>query len=324
MRKQNKKSGGLIFGLLCLTGLVIILALKLASPAAKTSSSKTSRPVFTPEAAVQTSGASNHAPESAIRADSIRSPYAILVRTSDHAVLVQKESDAKIYPASLTKIMTAIIAIENLPDLQQKIDLSPTMFQPLYQADASLAGFKPGEKVRALDLLYGALLPSGAECSIGLADAVSGSERSFAEKMNQKAQSLGMQHTHFTNATGLQNPDHYTTVRDLSVLLEYALQNKVFRSIFTSSRHSAPPTNKHPDGITFKSTLSRVLPDAALPNGQILGGKTGFTDDAGLCLASLARVGRQEYILVTAGAKGDHKTEQYDIDDAREVYAKLK
>ena len=253
----------------------------------------------------------------------LHSPCAILVRLSDKSVLMQKQSDKKIYPASLTKMMTAIVAIENLPDMQKSVELSSLIFKPLYEDDASRAGFLPGEKVRAIDRLYGALRPSGAECCIGLADEVSGSEQDFVEKMNQKAEQLGMSNTHFANSTGLQNENHYTTVKDLSLLLSYALQNKTFREIFTSSRHSTAATNKHPDGITFTSTLSQNLKNQTLPGGEILGGKTGYTDEAGLCLASLARIDGKEYILVTAGANGDHKTEQYDIDDARAVYKKL-
>ena len=254
---------------------------------------------------------------------SLHSPCAVLVRLNDHSVLMQKQSEKKIYPASLTKMMTVIIAIENLPDLQQKIELSPSLFQPLYRADASMAGFQPGEKVREIDLLYGAMLPSGAECCIGLANKISGSEQEFAEKMNRKAKELGMTHTHFSNSTGLQDENHYTTVKDLSALLGYALQNQTFRDIFTSSRHSTAPTNKHPDGVTFQSTLFQNLEDQAIPGGEILGGKTGYTEEAGLCLASLARKNGQEYTLVTASAKGDHKSEQYDIDDACEVYRAL-
>jgi D-alanyl-D-alanine carboxypeptidase (penicillin-binding protein 5/6) len=262
-------------------------------------------------------------PQVSIDAGNLHSPCAILVRLNDKAVLLQKQSGKKIFPASLTKMMTAVVAIENLPNLQKKVELSSSIFQPLYKEDASRAGFLPGEKVPAIDLLYGALLPSGAECCIGLANEVSGSERDFVKMMNQKAEQLGMRNTHFANSTGLQNGSHYTTVKDLSLLLTYALQNKTFREIFTSSSYSTAATNKHPDGITFTSTLSQSLKSHTLPGGEILGGKTGYTDEAGLCLASLARVGGKEYILVTAGAKGDHKTEQYDIDDAREVYKEL-
>jgi len=187
-----------------------------------------------------------------------------------------------------------------------------------------MAGFQPGEQVRAIDLLYGVMLPSGAECCIGLADQIAGSEQNFVKIMNQKAADLGMDNTHFENAIGLHNENHYTTVKDLAILLSYALQNDTFREIFTSSRHSTPPTNKHPRGITFYSTMFEDLSNQNIIGGEILGGKTGYTDEAGLCLASLAKVGKQEYILISAGAKGDHDSEQYNITDALAVYNSIR
>ena len=252
--------------------------------------------------------------------EQLNSPNAILIRLKDDAVLIQKNSEDKIYPASLTKMMTAIVAIEALPDLEEEIRLTDSTFQGLYEADASMAGFKPGEEVKAIDLLYGALLPSGAECCVALADRVAGSEQDFVERMNQKAAELGMDNTHFENSTGLHDENHYTTVKDLSVLLSYALQDDTFREIFTSSRHFTLPTNKHPDGITFYSTMFEELSEQNITGGEILGGKTGYTDEAGLCLASLAKVDNQEYILISAGAKGDHQSEQYNITDALAVY----
>ena len=318
MHYRKKKSGCLFIALIA---IVFIAAFKFGPSVMNDITKKSVHSIASGPALTLMLQSSD--PPVSIDTGNLHSPCAILVRLSDKSVLMQKQSDKKIYPASLTKMMTAIVAIENLSDLQKKVELSSSIFQPLYKEDASRAGFLPGEKVPAIDLLYGALLPSGAECCIGLADEVSGSEQSFVKKMNQKTEQLGMSNTHFTNSTGLQNEGHYTTVKDLSLLLSYALQNKTFREIFTSSRHSTTATNKHPDGITFTSTLSQNLKDQTLPGGEILGGKTGYTDEAGLCLASLARVDGKEYILVTAGAQGDHKTEQYDIDDARAVYKEL-
>lgn len=258
-----------------------------------------------------------------ISSDSLHSSNAILICLSDQTILMQKKSEEKVYPASLTKMMTAIVAIENLQNLQEKIKLSNSMFQKLYKSDASMAGFQPDEKVMAIDLLYGVLLPSGAECCIGLANQIAGSEQNFVKMMNKKAADLGMNNTHFDNATGLHDGNHYTTVKDLAVLLSYALQNDTFREIFTSSRHTTQPTNKHPDGITFFSTMFEELNNPSITGGKILGGKTGYTDEAGLCLASLAKEGGKEYILITAGAKGNHKSEQYNITDALAVYNSL-
>ncbi len=255
-----------------------------------------------------------------ISPDQLNSSNAILLRLNDTAILMQKNSEEKIYPASLTKMMTAIAAIENLPDLKEEIKLTNSTFQGLYEADASMAGFRPGEQVEAIDLLYGVMLPSGAECCIGLADQIAGSETDFVKIMNQKAAELGMDHTHFENTTGLHNENHYTTVKDLSILLSYALQNDTFREIFTSSRHTTQPTNTHLAGITFYSTMFKELGNQSINDGEISGGKTGYTDEAGLCLASLAKVGEQQYILISAGAEGDHYSEQYNITDALAVY----
>ncbi len=262
-------------------------------------------------------------PVASMSPDQLNSPNAILLRLSDASVLMQKNSEEKIYPASLTKMMTTIVAIENIPDLNEEIELSKATFQGLYEADASMAGFQPGEQVSVIDLLYGVMLPSGAECCIGLANLITGSEQDFVKLMNQKAEELGMDNTHFENTTGLQDENHYTTVKDLAVLLSYALQNDTFRKIFTSSRHFTQPTNKHPDGISLSSTMFKELSDQNTIDGEILGGKTGYTEEAGLCLASLGKVGDQEYVLVTAGAKGDHHTEQYNITDALTVYSSI-
>lgn len=259
-----------------------------------------------------------------ISPDKLNSSNAVLIRLEDHAVLMQKNSEEEIYPASLTKIMTAIVAIEELSDLNEKIRLTNSTFQELYDAGASMAGFQPGEQVRAIDLLYGVLLPSGAECCVALAERVAGSEHNFVKIMNQKAANLGMNNTHFENATGLHHENHYTTVKDIAILLSYALRNNTFREIFTTLRHSTQPTNRHRRGITFYSTIFDELINRNLINGEILGGKTGYTSEAGLCLASLAKVGNHEYILITAGAKGDSNSKHYSVTDAIVVYNSLK
>jgi D-alanyl-D-alanine carboxypeptidase (penicillin-binding protein 5/6) len=256
--------------------------------------------------------------------DNLNSSNAILISLEDDTILMQKNSEEKTYPASLTKMMTAIVAIENLPDLETEIKLTNSTFQGLYEANASMTGFKPDEEVKAIDLLYGAMLPSGAESCIGLADHIAGSEQDFVVIMNQKAEDLGMYNTHFENTTGLHDENHYTTVEDLAILLRYALQNNTFKEIFTTFRHSTQPTNKHPGGITFYSTMFAKLNNQNITGGEILGGKTGYTEEAGLCLASLAKVDNQDYILITTGAEGDQYTEQYNIIDALAVYNSIR
>lgn len=186
-----------------------------------------------------------------------------------------------------------------------------------------MAGFEAGEQASVRQLLYGVILPSGAECCIALADLIDGSESAFVQRMNKKAQALGMGSTHFVTCTGLHDAQHYSTVRDIAVLLQYALQSSDFREIFTAHSYSVAPTAQHPEGFTFYSTMFQSLRDASVTGGEILGGKTGYTEEAGLCLASLAQVNGREYILVTAGAPGSHDTEPLHTIDAKAVYNRI-
>lgn len=253
----------------------------------------------------------------------LHSPYMILVDLESGEILAEQNAADRIYPASLTKIMTAILAIENTENMDEVITLSPDIFQNLYEENASVAGFEPDETIRLQDLLYGILLPSGAECCLAFADKVAGSEEVFVELMNRKAESLGMENTHFCNATGLQNPDHYSSAKDISILLQYALKNESFKEAFTCRSYTTTSSKQHPEGITFYSTMFEKLDDAEVTGGEILGGKTGYTTQAGLCLASLARLGGKEYILVTAKAEGDQQTEPFHILDAKNAYSRI-
>lgn len=253
----------------------------------------------------------------------LHSSNAILVNLDTNKILLDKDSEEIIYPASLTKIMTVLVAIENIPNLQEKISLPKSIFKNLYEENASVAGFLPNEEVTAEDLLYGSMLPSGADASIGLADYITGSETKFVHLMNEKAKQLGMKNTHFMNATGLHHPDHYTSVKDISILLQYALTNNTFRDVYTAERYSIKPTNLHPEGMTVTSRLFNSLNANGKSKVEIIGGKTGYTEQAGLCLASLATIKGEEYILVTVGAKGDSRTEQFNITDALAVYRQL-
>lgn len=250
----------------------------------------------------------------------INSPYAVLMQVRGGRVIGEINGEQQMYPASMTKIMTTIVAIENLKDLDQEITLTNEMFEGLYEQDATQAGFQPGETVRAIDLLYGVMLPSGAECCIALADTISGSEADFVALMNEKAAKIGMSGTNFCDTTGLHDANHYSTAKDIAVLLKYALRNDTFREIIESPYHSTPATNIHPDGITFYSTMFKNLSDTVVTDGQIMGGKTGYTGEAGHCLASFAEIDGTEYILVTGGASG---TGIPHINDALTVYNRL-
>lgn len=251
------------------------------------------------------------------------SQNAILIDMSNGNIISEKDADSKIYPASLTKIMTAFITLEQCDDIYNTVTVPRDIFESLYSEDASMAGFLPGEQATYLDMVYGMLLPSGAECCLTAAEYITGDENSFVELMNKKASNLGMNNTHFENTTGLHNKNHYTTVKDIAKLTFFALKNENFRQAFTSQYYSVSPTDEHPDGFTFYSTISMYIDNYTTNNGSILGGKTGFTDEAGLCLVSLANINGNEYLLVTAKAEGNHNSQQYNITDAFTVYNKL-
>ena len=146
------------------------------------------------------------------------SSNAVLYRLEDMELLLDVKGDERIYPASMTKMMTALVLIEQLDDWNEEVTVDADMFDQLYADQASLAGFSPDEVVSAKDLLYGVMLPSGAECSMALARKTCGSEEALVDLMNQKAEELGMENTHFMNVTGLHDENHNSTVKDMAKL----------------------------------------------------------------------------------------------------------
>ncbi|MCD8104955.1 MAG: D-alanyl-D-alanine carboxypeptidase [Lachnospiraceae bacterium] len=241
------------------------------------------------------------APDVSVDLDSLYSPYAVLIDESTGTVLGDKRSSEVIYPASMTKILSVWVAIENIKDLDAEVTMSEDFYNELYAQNASQAGFEPGETTVIRELLYGALLPSGAECCMQLAIEAAGSEDGLVELMNQKVEELGLEQSHFTNCTGLHDDDQYTTACEMALILRGALENETFRTVFTTHYHVMSATDVHPDGFTVWSTFFKNVADEIVTGGEILGAKTGYTQEAGLCLATMAQVGDREYILVTAG-----------------------
>lgn len=256
---------------------------------------------------------------------SIHSTNAILISPENGGVLFDRNSTQRMYPASMVKMMTALVAIENIGDLNERVFLRPEIFNYADALGATRAGFLAGDSIRAMDLLFGLMLPSGAECAIGLAEFVSGSERAFVTLMNEKAREIGMNDTNFTNTTGLHNPNQFSTVADIALLLEYALDNEMFYRLITTYRHSTAPSNFQEGGITFHSTLFSRMANREFAGGEILGGRTGFTNEAGQCLASFAEINGQRYILVTSGANpnGNHLTHALHVEDAFTVFEEI-
>ena len=231
------------------------------------------------------------------------SENAILIDLQTNTVLAEKASDAKIYPASMTKVMTALVACEKITDWDATFTMTQDIIDPLFLADATMAGFVHGEEVSMTDLVYGAILPSGAEATEALARTIAGSEQAYAELMNEKAAELGLTGTHFADASGLHNEDHYTTVHDMAIILEAAMQNERCREVLESAYYVSAKTPQNPDGVAMYNKFLQRLVYASTQDAQIMGAKTGYTSQAMNCCASFGRTpdGRA-VVCVTAHA----------------------
>ena len=244
----------------------------------------------------------------------ISSKTAILYNLDNGEVLYEKNADEKVPIASLTKIMTALITLENIQDLNKQIILINNDFEGLIEANAVTAGFTKGEIVTYKDLLYGLLLPSGADAAKALARNVAGSEEKFIQKMNEKVKELNLKQTNFSTVIGLDDENNYSTARELSIIFKEALKNKDFKTIITTNEYTSS------DGkIKFKSTIQSNAKKFEIDIPYILGGKTGTTTDAGLCLATIAKANNVNYMLVTTGALYDKKAPHH-IEDAKTIY----
>ncbi len=248
------------------------------------------------------------------------SSSAVLVDVQSGTVLAEKGMDEKIYPASMTKVMTLLVAAENLPDLDAAFTMTQAIIDPIYLAGASMAGYVNGETVTMRDLLYGAVLPSGAEATEALAQAVAGSEEGFVAMMNEKAAALGLTNTHFMNTSGLHDENHYSTVREIALVLQAALENETCAEILSAENYRASETEQHPDGLAMTNKfLYRVHHEYALGGAEITAAKTGYTAEAMNCCASAGKTpdGRS-VICVTVNAW----TGEFCIEDHIALYTK--
>ncbi len=245
----------------------------------------------------------------------IQSSNMILYNLNDDTIIASKDEDEQISIASMTKIMTTLVAIEHITNMDEQVTLTSDVFRGLVEANASVAGFRLGQKVTYRDLLYGTFLPSGADATNALALFLAGGQEQFVAWMNEKAQSLGLTHTHFVNTSGLDVDGHYSTVKDVASMLKEALKNETFREIFQTKSYLTSDKS-----MTFYSTLGSSLTKFHLKADYILGAKTGYTYDAGRCLASIAYDQNQDiyYLLVTARAP--ITPAYYHLTDAITIY----
>ncbi len=295
-----------------LMALLLVLALLFSFPAAAVEESTSEESQETTAAPTETvaeppsSSADFLTPPAPLQVYNYPTDFTIdaaayaLIELNSNTVIYGHELDMRRYPASLTKLMTCMLAIEygNGEDI---LTVSATALQNLSEF-GSTAGLVEGEQMKLDDLLYCIMLWSANEGCNVIAEHISGDIESFVDLMNETAQALGMKDTHFANTHGLHNENHYTTVRDLMILARWAWQNKTFRRYATSTVYEVPATNKS-EARTLHTTnyLTSTDIDSRYFYSRASGIKTGFTTPAGGCLIATATDGEAEYMSIVMG-----------------------
>lgn len=235
--------------------------------------------------------------------EDVISSQAILVDRETDTILAQRDAMSRINPASMTKILTVLVAAEHVTDLDDTFTVTIDITDYSYENDCSAVGFAENETVTVRDLFYGTILPSGADAAIGLATYVAGSQEAFVELMNEKLAELGLSDTaHFTNCVGIYDENHYCTAYDMAMILEAALDNELCREVLSAHTYTTSSTEQHPDGIEISNWFLRRIEDKD-SGGTVLCGKTGYVVQSGNCAASYAEDADGEgYICVTVNA----------------------
>ncbi len=244
-------------------------------------------------------------PIEAYAAPNILCETAVLIDANTGTILFEKNADQKMYPASLTKIMTAILVIEmgDLSDIIQVDDDTP------YEIEGSHIALEPEEIMTLKDMLYALMLPSANDAALTLAKHYGGSEKEFVKMMNDKARELGAYNTHFVNPHGLHDENHYTTAADLALITQYAMKNETFRKIVRTETYEIKPTNKKTETRYFtnlnklvhNSGYNQIYVNGAYINPEYeyaTGVKTGYTPEAGNTLVASAEKNNMELIAV--------------------------
>lgn len=231
---------------------------------------------------------------------------ALLVSPDSGMVLYSKNADQKRYPASTTKIMTALLTLENVSNLDETVTSEAVDFENV-TADSSNAGILLGEQVTVRDLLYALMLPSANEAAYMLARHVGGSWEQFVDMMNDRAAELGCTGTHFCNPCGLHEEDHYTTAHDLYLIAKEAMKDVTFRDIVSTVQHRMAKTNLHEERIIY--TTNQLIFSSFQPwsYANCLGIKTGHTSQAGNCFVGYAEYGDAKLFSVVLGCSDSSK-----------------
>lgn len=245
----------------------------------------------------------------------VNSENILLYNLKDNEIIYEKNSDKNTKIASLTKVVTILVALENIDDLNKKIILTEEVFYGLEEADASVAGFQVNEIVTYEDLLYGAMLPSGADATNALALNLFRKNENFVNKMNELMIKLNINDTVFTNTSGLDEEGQKSTLNDYLKIILYAFKNDKFIKLFNAKEYTTSNNR-----IKFRSTLLNLSEKYNIDSNFIKGSKTGYTSDAGLCLVSYAKDKDTELLLISTNSPVPKPYYPLNIIDAVNIY----
>lgn len=253
----------------------------------------------------------------ALEIDGLNSKNVIVYNIDNNKIIYEKNGDKEVPIASLTKIMTTIVSIEEIKDLKETVVITSEMLKGI-PWDATVAGLKVNDKVTYEDLLYSSMIPSGADATQALAISLTGSIDNFVKLMNKKAKGLNLAHSNFVNTTGLDIDNHYSSVKDVLTLLNYSLKNPTFKKVYETKYYTTS------NNIELKSTLSHYNEYLNYDLSFIKGSKTGYTDDAGLCLSTESVIDGANIITVTTGADYTYDGYYNNMKDIKKIYSTLK
>ena len=237
----------------------------------------------------------NHHANMTAVTEKISAGQAILINGNTGDILYEKSAEEKAYPASTTKIMTALIVLETLDEYDSPINQMVTVPATAEGVEGSSIYLKRNERISIEDLLYGLMLVSGNDAAVALAEIVGGSQEKFVEMMNDKAEELGCHNTHFANPNGLFDENHYTTAKDMSVIAKAAMANPKFRDIVGAQSWDA--TSRQNDYVHF-ANKNKTVHQYEGGNGV----KIGYTKTSGRTLVASAERGGESMICVVMSA----------------------
>lgn len=237
------------------------------------------------------------------KAPDIVGECAILIEPNTGTVLYEKDPNKKMYPASITKIMTALLTLEHC-DMNETVVYSKKNIESLTAEDSNIQ-CKVGEKMKVKDCLYALMLSSANEAATALAEHISGNTEEFAKLMNARAKKAGAKNTHFANPNGLHNENHYVTAYDMAMIMKDAIKYPAFLDIIHSTTYTIPANNKRTEPFTSYQRHMMIYPTSQYYDADVIGGKTGYTDQAGKTLVTYAKRGDVSLISVVLKSNGD-------------------